>query len=261
MSDAAAILRWYLALTAVTACCLPIVAWLGARLGGARYGLARPLSLVILTVVVWWPAAAVGVPFSRLSLIVALVALGVVSWALWWRAGLDGLDLRALVAFEAAWLGAFLLYAWFRGFNPDIAHTEKPMEIALLSSITRSNFVPAPRSLVCRLGHQLLLLGYQTIASAVKLSGVPPVIAFNLALATLFASCATAAASTGVALARRVSTSLAARWLAGALSAIFLLLAGNLETARRFSAERQRDHQRRLVGWRRLAGEPYHRRS
>src|SRR5207249_12325110 len=119
-----------------------------------------------------------------------LLLCGSASWVFWIRARLIGLSLTNLAAFEGLWLAAFLLYAWFRGFHPDIAYTEKPMEIALLSSITRSSAVPAPDPWLAGPTINYYYLGYQTIATLSKLSGVPPYIAFNLALATLFASCA-----------------------------------------------------------------------
>ena len=73
MSELEAIVRWYLTLTVVAAALLPFVAWLGSRLGPARYGLLRPLSLVALTAIVWWPAAVVNLPFTRWTLVAALV--------------------------------------------------------------------------------------------------------------------------------------------------------------------------------------------
>ena len=233
MSDLAAIARWYFTLSFFTLGLLPAVVWLGRRLSVAAYGLARPLGLVLAAALVWWPAAAIGVPFTRASVLVVVALASAAGWLLWWRSGFCGLNLRALAAFEAGWLLAFLLYALFRSYNPDIAHTEKPMEIALLSSISRSNDVPAPDPWYAGSTINYYYFGYQMIASAVKVSGVPPVIAFNLALATLFASCASATAAAGVALAQRLSPSRAFSALAGAFAAVLLLLAGNLETARR----------------------------
>jgi uncharacterized membrane protein len=168
VSDGEAVLRWYLVLTAIAVALLPAVAWLSAGLGGLRYGLVRPLSLVMLTAFVWWPAAAVGLPFTRAVLAAVLVLAGVVGWGVWLRRGVAELAWRGVAAFELLWLGAFLLYAWFRGYQPDISFTGKPMEIALLSSIVRSADVPAPDPWLAGEAINYYYFGYQMVATVVK---------------------------------------------------------------------------------------------
>src|SRR4029079_8523684 len=112
-------------------------------------------------------------------------------------------------------------------------YTEKPMEIALLSSISRSTAVPAPDPWLAGMSINYYYFGYQSVATLVKLGSIPPTIAFNLALATLFASCATVSAGIGYAVARCMNVRRAPSVAAGCLSAVFLLLAGNLETIKR----------------------------
>ncbi len=161
-----------------------------------------------------------------------LLVAGAALWVVWLRRGLH-VPWRSLVAFESVWLLLFSAYAFFRAYQPDIANTEKPMEIALLSSISRSTEVPAPDPWFAGEAINYYYFGYQTIASLVKLSGVPPAIAFNLALATLFASVGTIAAGIGYVIARKVSLPRTASLLTGALAAFLVLLAGNLEAASR----------------------------
>ncbi|MDQ3548242.1 MAG: DUF2298 domain-containing protein, partial [Chloroflexota bacterium] len=239
MSDLEAIVRWYVVLTLIGAALLPFVAWLGARLGPARYGLLRPVSLVALTALVWWPAAVVDLPFSRPTLIAALVLIAGVGWVLWARRGIDSAEWRALLAFEVLWLAMFLLYAWFRGYQPDIINTEKPMEIALLSSVSRSPEVPAPDPWFAGSAINYYYFGYQTFASVIKLSAIPTAIGFNLALATLFASGATVAASAGMTLLRDFGGSLRSVVAGAGLAVVLLMLAGNLETAKRLADDPQ----------------------
>ncbi len=237
MSDVAAIVRWYLALTVVAAAVLPIVGWLGAGLGPLRVGLVRPLSIVVLTAFVWWPAALFGLPFDTPVILVALVLVAVAGWGVWWWTGRPRFDVRWLMVSELVWLGLFVGYAWFRGFNPDIAYTEKPMEIAMLASASRSSEVPAPDPWLAGYGINYYYFGYQIIATLVRLSGVPAAIAFNLALATAFASVGTATMATAGHLARvaRLRRGLVAA--AAALGPLLVLIAGNLETISRLLVE------------------------
>ena len=237
MSDAEALLRWYVVMTGVVVLLLPVVAWLGAGLGPVRFSLLRPLGLAVAVGVVWWPALTFGLPFTRLTIVVVLCVLGAIGWLLWWRRGFAGLDIVTIVAFDGVWLLTFACYALMRSFNPDIANTEKPMEIALLSAISRSADVPAPDPWLAGATINYYYFGYQSFATIVKLSGIPTSIAFNLALATLFASCATASAGLGLALARIAG---AKRWAAltsAALAPVLLLLAANLETAIRLARD------------------------
>jgi YYY domain-containing protein len=233
VSDLEALLRWYLVLTAVSFAFLPVVSWLGVSLGPARVGLMRPLGVVMLTAVVWWPAAAFGLPFNRWTLVIAFIVIASISWIGWLRAAHRDIAWLHVVAFEVLWSGAFLLYAWFRAYNPDIINTEKPMEIALLSSVIRSTAVPAPDPWLAGSAINYYYFGYQALAAVAKLSGVPASIAFNLSLATIFASVATAAAAIGHGLTRSIWPGRARAVLSAALATIFLVLAGNLETTRR----------------------------
>ncbi|CAN5744076.1 DUF2298 domain-containing protein [soil metagenome] len=230
MSDTEAILRWLVALSLVSFAVAPLTWWLGEGLSGARYGLTRPLGIILVTAVLWWPAALAGVPFVRLTLVLVVLLLGIAGWSMWWR-GPRELNWRSLAVYEVLWLVLFGGYALFRSYNPDIANTEKPMEIALLSSVSRSADVPAPDPWFAGEAINYYYFGYQVIASLVKLTGVPTSIAFNLALATLFASLGTAAAAAGYRLAIACGLRRSLASLSAAFATFLLLVAGNLEAA------------------------------
>ncbi|HUG13402.1 MAG TPA: DUF2298 domain-containing protein [Thermomicrobiales bacterium] len=237
MSDWEALFRWYLVLSAVTVALYPVVSVIGSGLGGARYGLARPLGIVLLTAIVWWPASLFGLPFTSATLWIALIVSGSLAWAWWRRASCTPLQPRAILAFEGLWLASFLGYAWFRSHNPDIINTEKPMEIALLSSITRSSLVPAPDPWLFGESINYYYFGYQMFAGLNLLSGVPANIGFNLALATLFASTACAVAAAAHCIGRALGMSERASCVAAGLATTLTLLAGNLETPRRLLSD------------------------
>lgn len=237
MSDGEAIARWYVALSIVTFATLPLVGWLGIGLGPLRVALARPLGVVVLTAAIWWPAALLGLPYTTPVIVGVLLLVGTAGWVAWWRSGRRAIELRWLVVSEVAWLLLFCGYAWFRGFNPDIAFTEKPMEIALLTSISRSGEVPAPDPWLAGYGINYYYFGYQVISTVIRLSGVPAAIAFNLALATIFASTAVASMAAAGQIARLARGSRLTFASAAALGPLLVLLAGNLETTRRLIAD------------------------
>lgn len=233
MSDFEAVIRWYAALTLVTIAFVPLIVALIPGRPGIAYGIARPLSLVLITAIVWWPAALLGLPFSRIVILFVVVAVGLIGWTLTRRSGVHVLDVQSLVAFELLWIAAFLGYITFRSYHPDIINTEKPMEIALLTSVSVSNDVPAPDPWLAGSPINYYYFGYQTFATLIKLTGVPTSVAFNLALATVFASIATSAAACGVAIARVTNGGRRSIIASATLAPILVLLAGNLETTRR----------------------------
>lgn len=238
MNDPEAIVRWLAVVTAVGIAFAPVVLWLARGLDSAATALVRPLGLVLLTAIVWWPAAALGLPFTRLWLAIAILLVALAGWTLMLRAG-SLIPWRETAVFEAVWFALFLGYALFRSYNPHIMNTEKPMEIAFLNSIVRSPDVPAPDPWFAGETINYYYFGYQLVGGIAKLSGVPTEIAFNLALATLFASAGTIAAALGYRIA--VKAGLHHRWMQAGValaSTFFLLLAGNLETARRMLVER-----------------------
>ncbi len=235
MHDPESLIRWYLALTIVATACLPLLHWLARDgIGNAVFGIVRPLSLVLITAVVWWPAALVGLPFTSLTLVVGMLIGGGAAWGLWWRPVVAELraSWRVLLAFEIAWLLLFGLYAVLRMYQPDILNTEKPMEMALLSSVSRSSEVPAPDPWFAGSSINYYYFGYQSLSTLVRLSGVETSVAFNLALATTFASCATAMAAAALALARLARCSRRTLVLTVVLAPVLLLWAGNMETTR-----------------------------
>lgn len=233
MSDPEALVRWYLVISLLAVGLLPFSCWISAGLGPLRGLTIRPLGIVALTALVWWPAAMLGLPFSTPVLVGMALLASAASWGIWWWRGRQPIPWAWLLVGEAVWLGAFLAYAWFRGFNPDIINTEKPMEIALLTSVSHSTAVPAADPWFAGYAINYYYFGYQTIASIVRLSGVPPSIAFNLALATIIASVAVVAMAGAGRLA--ILAGVRQRYAAAAagLGAVLVLVSGNLETFRR----------------------------
>ncbi len=247
VSDFEALLRWYLTLSAVSFAFAPAVWWVGKGLGAGRQGLVRPLGLVIAAFVVWWPAAVFGMPFSRFPIVLIIVITGLGCWIAQIRfTRFPSSELKYFLFFELFWLALFGGYVWFRIHNPDIANTEKPMEIALLNSIVRNDAVPAPDPWFAGSTINYYYFGFQQFATIVKLTSIPTSIAFNLSLATIFASVGVAAGATAVGIGRMLSRRFAPSVALALLSALFVLVAGNMETA----SQLVRDPQQTIgAGW------------
>ncbi len=124
----------------------------------------------------------------------------------------------------------FFGYLLFRGYNPAIRFTEKPMELAFLSSAIVSPRLPPPDPWFAGESINYYVFGYVEMAAIAKSVGIVPEVAFNLALASLFSSAVVAAACVAGQLAARARGSRFS-WAAALLAALLLVGVGNWQTA------------------------------
>ncbi len=203
------------------------------------YTLSKLLGVLLLGFSAWLLPSLHVAAFSR-GLIAALLAAWLLgALAICWR------RLNAIIAFirarwrhlvlaELVFLALFIAFWLIRCANPDLWHPamggEKPMELAYLNGIVKSEYFPPYDPWFAGGYINYYYLGWVLVASLIKLTGIAPAVAFNLALPTWFAF-------TGIAVYGLVANLAGAdeprRWFGKAvrygLMAVFLvLLAGNL---------------------------------
>ncbi len=221
-------LRWYGVLLAVTWGWAPLVRWLLPRLADRGASVARPLALLGVVTLAWLPASLRLVPYSA-AILWAVIGVGAVAgWAVALRTGaIDRGWLRSLLIVEGCAALAFIALVWLHGYTPNLVATEKPMDIAFLSSGERTTTMPPPDPWFSGQPINYYYMGYVLFGSVGRLAGVPSSFAFNLAIATIFSM--TLVGAGGVAF-----DAVRAQWsrnvaLAAALLAAFgLVIAGNL---------------------------------
>ena len=187
-------------------------------------GFSKIAGLLILGYVTWLVEILQFADFSRATIVVFLVLLGGGSA---WLAQKDWPELRTFVitkwrliaGYELVFLAGFLFLAWFRGFNPDIAGTEKPMDFALINGILRSGQFPPKDPWMSGFSISYYYFGYYLAALMIQLSGVMPAVGFNLALASVFGLTAVGVAA--------LLYNLTGRLRFGLLGAFLVLLASN----------------------------------
>lgn len=194
------------------------------------WGLSKLLGLLILAWAVWLPSSLHVLPFDRWAVVLVfgmLAACGaVVAWlrrdAIW---AFVRARWRLLVVGEAFFLAAFLFFTWIRSLDPDLWHIyrggEKPMELAFLNGILRSRYMP-PLDPWFSAGYiNYYYYGQFLVAVLIKLTGIAPTTAFNLAIPLLFGLTCSAAYS--------VVAGMTGRWWAGVMAGIGLAVMGNLD--------------------------------
>ena len=196
------ILAWALATELAGLAVLPpLRAFFGNRRDAAL--LSRPIGLTAVAYLGWVLSLATTFGFRRATLLLALAAIaagglvlrrrapeGSAARADWW----GGEEKLAATLFWGA-SGVFLL---IRAFGPAILGAEKFMDLAFLNSLARYPAMPPADPWMSGKTINYYYWGYLLAAAQAKLSGVPPMTAFNLAIATFAGSSFAAAACLGL---------------------------------------------------------------
>jgi YYY domain-containing protein len=235
--EGGALLSWWLLTAAAGAAVFPLLFRLLGGLPGRGYPLARAAGLMIIGYLFWLlnnlgllrntPGAV-----ALCALVVAVV--GVVAYltapdrpalATWWRAS------RPLVIVtELLFVALFVGWALVRALNPDLTATEKPMEMAFLSAVMRSEQFPANDPWLSGYAISYYHFGYILIGTLGNLSGVSNGLAFNLGVALLFALTGVGAFGVAYELVAARGARRAALYV-GLLACTFAVIMGNLGTA------------------------------
>lgn len=230
------ILLWYVLLLALGWLAFPIAYRLLKDLPDRGFALAKPLGLLLWGFAFWLLASLhiIGNDLGGvLFALVLMVLLSVFVSRGQWREMLDWISAnrKVIITVEALFLGAFLLWIYARSGYPDVAGTEKPMEMAFINAILRSPNFPPRDPWLSGYSISYYYFGYVMIAMLIRMTGTLPGVAFNLASALWFAL--TAVSAYGIVinlLARRQNKEDKKIRIGGALlGPLFVVLLGNME--------------------------------
>ncbi|HEY6540616.1 MAG TPA: DUF2298 domain-containing protein, partial [Ktedonobacteraceae bacterium] len=182
---------WWLALTLLGCLAFPLIFATLPGLSDRGYIFGKVLGLLLLAYLTWILACLRLVAFSHLStaLVVGfLLVCGVTLFYAQRRAMLAFLRRRwrLLLLEEGLFALAFLLFVGIRSLNPDLWNVylggEKPMEMAFLNAILRSPYMPPLDPWYAGGYINYYYYGYIVFGAFIKLTGVAPATAFNLAI-------------------------------------------------------------------------------
>lgn len=227
----AAALIWWLVSVVLGIAAFPAAYRVFDRLPDRGFGLSRALG-ILGAGYLFWLGGSVGLLRNDAgAAVLGVVALGGIAaaasggrWRESWRWVAE--NWRTALVFEILFAAAFAWWAFVRANNPEIAHTEKPMELAFLNAILRSDSFPPFDPWLS--GHAISYyhFGYILLGFLSRLTGTTSGIAFNLGNALWFALTASGAYS----ILYNLLSGSRVRRLAGALlGPLFVLITGNLE--------------------------------
>lgn len=240
---------WWLVVEALGIATLPASAYLFRHLPDRGYGLSKAIGIILPAYIFWLLASVGALDNARASIALVVATLGITAWvaagegrrevARLWR------ERRELViVVEVLFALAFGAWCVVRAYNPEIAATEKPMEITFLNGVLRSETFPPVDPWLSGYSISYYYFGYVMMAMLAKLTSVPSAIAFNLAIALLFALTVVGAFTLAYDLAAGRLKSNAGRGFprgpvaCGLLGSLFVAVMGNLEGLLEFTYAR-----------------------
>ena len=224
------ILFWWLAVEVLGLVALPLTLLVFHHLADGGYTLSKTLGLLVVGYLVWLAASLRLFTNSLPTILGAGLLLGLVSFSLLLGERQEIITClssrkRTIFISETIFSCAFLLFVAIRLLNPDLWQPwnggEKSMEFAYLNAIVKSPYFPPYDPYFAGGYINYYYYGLHLVSILIKLTGIVPQVAFNLAIPTLFALTVSNAFSLGYNLTRR--------YLIGVVAPVFLTFLGNLD--------------------------------
>ncbi len=227
---------WIIALVAFAVLGVPWARLAFGRLTTRGLALAAPIGFFLFHYLAWvglfsgWFRNGQGYAWAVLAVFAA--ASAALAWgmraelrALWPRRWVWGWGVAVLLAAYGVGLG-------MRWLNPEIAGTEKPMDLALLSATMRSAVFPPLDPWFAGEPINYYYLGYSMGGALAHLAGMPAAVAYNTYLATLLALVVLGVGSAAYDLASLLGAGPRRALRAATGSVLVGVIAGNLAIAR-----------------------------
>ncbi len=231
-SDVGLILRWWIVWLAAGGVAWPMVRRIFARWDDQGYAMAKICGAAAITWGVWVLGSLKILPFTNLG--VGIVAVIVLAGGLVLnRKNRGKVPGKLILAEEAMFLAALVIWSYVKGHAPDINGLEKFMDFGFTKSILTGAYFP-PKDMWFAGGYiNYYYFGHLMLAVATRVSGIDLGVTFNLMLCTIFALTFTQTWN----LVRRLLASSPEKWriFGGLLTAILMVLAGNLQTIYAFT--------------------------
>ncbi len=212
---------WWLALEVLGLLALPIAYYVGRNLKDSGYSISKPLGLLLL-VYISWILSVIGLSDYSASILISAGIVAACSLIIYLKKRPLCFEKSYIIKFELLFLTAFLGFAIIRSYSPDIYWTggEKFMDMSFINSLLRNPQFPPTDPWMSGTVAQYYYFGYLVVADLIKVTGILPSIAFNLATASFFALSLTTAFGIGYALTEKIRY--------GIITAFFVTVAGNL---------------------------------
>ena len=225
---------WLLTTYAVGLAAMPVAYIALPNLTDRGFGLVRPIGMLMFGSAIWLLSLLKLLPNTSWSWWLILLLAAVAGWT--WIALKKRTDfvvyLRRrwlqLILIEAVFFLFFCVFAFVKALDPDISHTEKPMDLTMLNAVISAQHAPPTDLWLSGYPIAYYYFGYWMFGGIAQISGVQASIAYNLALATIAAMSAAAIFSLVSNLVRRDGASTSQILAGGLIASVLLIVISNL---------------------------------
>ena len=228
------VIFWLLTVYFIGLAFVPIAYLALPNLFDRGFGIVRPIGLVMIGAFVWFLSLIRVLPNEGLSWwgVAVLIAVLGWGWVLVRKRSDFGRFLRRrwpqLVLTEIVFLAFFCVFAVVKAMDPDVSHTEQPMDLTMLNAVSSAQHAPPNDLWLSGFPIAYYYFGYWMFGGISQMSGVQASVAYNLALATIAALAAAAVFSLVSNLVRRDGATTGQMLGGGLLATVLLLVISNL---------------------------------
>ena len=230
------VISWWLLATLAGVAVLPLCTRMLSGLADKGYIFSRTIGILLVGYVYWLLVSFGLLQNTTGGMVLAWLLVAVLAGVVYSRMR-DEFDLRTWwaenrkVVIVAEILFAVLLFGWaiYRAHQNGLSGTEKPMELAFISAIMRSNTFPPSDPWLAGYAISYYHFGYVMSAMFSMLSGATSSIGFNLTNALLFALTGLNAFGIVYNMVRSQSSRIRPAIVTGILGAVFIVLMGNFQ--------------------------------
>lgn len=186
-------LFFYIVLSVLGWICFPMAYRYLPLLRDRGYAITRALGLILWAYIFWLLASLQLIPNALGGFLFAFLVLFWINLWILRKIGIFSLiawvkdNGKYILIVEGIFLLAFLGWSIIRSANPEILGTEKPMELAFINAILRSNTFPPHDPWLSGYAISYYYFGYVMVALLAKLGGISGGVSFNLGISVLFA--------------------------------------------------------------------------
>lgn len=187
------LLVWYLIVTFFGVVGLPFSLYIFSDSGERGLGAARVIGLLIVGYLMWLGTSLGLFPTTASSAWLMLLLCSGMSLLLLAQSSLKSrlfrsMRSRHLLFSEFVFLVGFILFGVLRAYHPEIYWGEKPMDSTFVHYFARLETLPPDDPWFAGHAMRYYYVGFYLVGLIIKLSGVAPAVAYNLALPTLAAA-------------------------------------------------------------------------
>lgn len=227
------VIQWWFYLLIIGLIFLPLSTLVFARFLDRGYFFAKIVGIIFLSYFIFIGGITHLLPFNILSLYSILFIALIINIFVFKKFGIGKLNKQILLLFafeEILFFGCITLWAFIKGFQPDIYGLEKYMDLGFMNSILRSRYFPPQDMWFAPEPINYYYFGHLVSAVLTRLSQLPSYISYNLMLASIFGFTVLSAFSIVSTVTFEVLKKSGTGVLTGVLAGVVTALGGNLHT-------------------------------